>query len=66
MQMYAEMYLEPIETSMAELLWKNHKKALLQIFVWVLNTPMVQVLQWKRFAEFQYLSDMVKKNFKNL
>ena len=29
MQMYAEMYLEPIETSMAELLWKNHKKALL-------------------------------------
>ena len=29
MQMYAEVYLKPSQTSMAELLWKNHKKTLL-------------------------------------
>ena len=39
--MYAEVYLEPIRTSMVELLSENHKKALLQILDWVLNTSLV-------------------------
>ena len=36
-----EAYLEPSQTSMAELLCENHKKSLLQVFDWVLNTPLV-------------------------
>ena len=35
------------------------------MFDWVLNTPLVYVLQ-ERFTEFQHLSDMVKVDFKNL
>ena len=63
MQMYAQAYLEPSQTSMVELLCKNHKKALLQMFDWVLNTPLEQVLQQKRLTECKYLSDMVKLDF---
>ena len=66
MLMYAEAYLEPSRTSMMELLCKNHKKALLQMFDWVLNTLLVQVLQQERLTECQYLSDMAKVDFKNL
>ena len=33
----------------------NHKRALLQMLDWVLNTSLVQVLQQKRFTECQNL-----------
>ena len=38
-------------TSMMELFYESHKKALLQMLDWVLNTSLVQVLQQKRFIE---------------
>ena len=38
--MYAEACLESSQTSMVELLSRNHKKALLHIFDWALNTPL--------------------------
>ena len=40
MQMYALAHLEPSQTSMVELLCKNHKKALSSMFDWVLNTTL--------------------------
>ena len=39
--MFAETYLEPSRTSMLELLCENHKKALLEMLDWVLNTSLV-------------------------
>ena len=39
--MFAETYLEPSRTSMLELLCENHKKALLEMLEWVLNTSLV-------------------------
>ena len=39
--MYADAYLEPSRTSKMEHLCENHKKALLLVFDWVLNTPLV-------------------------
>ena len=43
--------LEPSRTSMVELLCENHKKALLEMLDWVLNTSLVLVLLQKRFIE---------------
>ena len=42
--MYAEAYLGPRGTSMMGHLCEKNKKALLQMFDWILNTPLVSVL----------------------
>ena len=49
---------DPVEHLRGSFFAKITKKALLKMFEWFLNTPLVKVLQYKRFTECQYLSDV--------